>query len=362
MTEPTFEIISIDRVVSTMENNSRSVLGDIQDLTESIKAVGVMEPILVKNLENDKDQVEVFAGYKRLAASKLAKKDNIPVIIHSRESITPEIALTLNLAENVQRENLNPMDEAKALRKLRVVHEMSDEDICARVGIRKSRLDQRFRLLEFPDDLQNAVSDDHVSMAAAFEIAKLPDKKHKKYIKLATELKGEHLKRMVKKELDKIAARAEKGDSNGTEKDDAAKEESAAFTELSRSNRKHTHILASYIKLDDAKQDEIKSVNWRAMELDDLKVVTSLFDSLVDSLPNQLEFNVKAEAELVEIVEKGEATLDKDSPIVRQALIEAVKNRSQELAMEGVPKGGKRPKVSYAMVKKALDEFYGTGE
>lgn len=353
-----FQEVSIEKVVRSTGINSRTNLGDLKDLAESIKAVGVKEPILVKDLENDKGDLEVFAGFRRLAASKLAKKETIPVLIYPKAEVTPKLAMVLNLTENVQREDLNPMDEANALMRLRTQHGMTDEDICAKVGIRKSRLDQRFRLLSMPEELQKALEEDKISMSAALEISKLPEGKHKRYIKLASELKGERLKKMVEKELEKIANKAERENGADSAGDEGKKEESSAYTELSRINRKHTSLLAKHFKFDEKMVDEVKSINWRAMELEDLKIVTNLFDTLVDILPNQVEFNDKAEQEIVELVEKGEKKLDLDSPIVRQALIKAIKARAEDMASEKVPQG-KRPKVSYAVAKNAIDEFYG---
>ena len=352
---PELQQIPLDRVLTPTENNTRTSLGDLKDLTASIKEVGVKEPILVKNLENDRNEVEVFAGFRRVGASKLAEKKTIPAIVYPRKSVTKKLALVLNITENVQREDLNPIDEAQAFMKLRTEHKLSDDDICSGIGVRKSRLYQRLRLLELPINIKNALKEDKISMVAALEIGKLPEGKQSKYIKLANELRGEHLRKMIEKELERIRQKTGTAE-KPPEKDSKEKEDSAAYTELSRSNRKHADVLAKHFKLDAKEIDEIKSVNWRAMELEDLKVVTRLFDTLVDIVPNQLEFNEKAEQEIVAAVEQGKG-LDLEASVVRQALIQSIKHRAEEQTLESAPKG-KRPKVSYAITKSVLDEFF----
>jgi ParB/RepB/Spo0J family partition protein len=102
-------------LIDVPEENSRSDSPRIQELAADIKLRGLLQPIVVTNGGDEKKPYRVVAGFRRLAALKLLKVKEIPVVIRSADTITAFD----NLAENIQREQLHPMDEAQRLRDLR---------------------------------------------------------------------------------------------------------------------------------------------------------------------------------------------------------------------------------------------------
>ena len=97
----------------------RSYMDDaaLQTLADSIKSQGIMQPILVRqiNPESAADQYEIIAGERRWRASQIAGIDTVPVLVRE---IADEAALAMALIENIQRENLNPLEEAQGVRRL----------------------------------------------------------------------------------------------------------------------------------------------------------------------------------------------------------------------------------------------------
>jgi len=130
----------------------------LEDLIASIKQKGVITPITVKQ---DKDNFILIAGERRLRASKLAGLKQIPgyVVTISDESEMMEIALI----ENIQRENLNPIDEAEGYAILQRKFNRSQSDIASAVGKKRVTISNALRLLKLPSDIKNSLWDRKVS-------------------------------------------------------------------------------------------------------------------------------------------------------------------------------------------------------
>ena len=94
----------------------------LNELAESIKAQGVMQPIVVRAISSDR--FEIVAGERRWRASQIAGLDSIPGLVRD---ISDETAIAMALIENIQRENLNPMEEARALKRLQAEFELSQQ-------------------------------------------------------------------------------------------------------------------------------------------------------------------------------------------------------------------------------------------
>ena len=125
--------------------------GKMKELAQSIKSHGIIQPLVVSQKGTS---LELIAGERRLQAAKLAGLQKIPVII--REAQERE-KLELALIENIQRHDLNPIEEARAYRKLSDNFEMSQEEIADKVGKSRSAVANKIRLLGLPVEIQKAL-------------------------------------------------------------------------------------------------------------------------------------------------------------------------------------------------------------
>lgn len=125
----------------------------IQELASSIKATGVLQPVLVRRL--GADGYELVAGERRLRAAKVAGLGRIPAVI--REVGDREM-MELSLVENIQRENLNPIEEAKAYSTLVNKVGMTHDQVSERVGKQRVSITNALRLLDLPVEVQDMVS------------------------------------------------------------------------------------------------------------------------------------------------------------------------------------------------------------
>ena len=114
----------------------------LQELADSIKAQGVMQPIVVRSI--GADRYEIVAGERRWRASQLAALDTIPAIVRD---ISDETAIAMALIENIQRENLNPLEEARALQRLQTEFDLSQQEVATAVGKSRPVIANLMRLL-----------------------------------------------------------------------------------------------------------------------------------------------------------------------------------------------------------------------
>ena len=114
----------------------------LQELADSIKAQGVMQPIVVRSI--GADRYEIVAGERRWRASQLAALDTIPAIVRD---ISDETAIAMALIENIQRENLNPLEEARALKRLQTEFDLSQQEVATAVGKSRPVIANLMRLL-----------------------------------------------------------------------------------------------------------------------------------------------------------------------------------------------------------------------
>lgn len=132
----------------------------LQELANSIKKQGVVQPIVVRTLKGT-DTYEIIAGERRWRATQLAGLHEIPVII---KEVTDQTAMCLALIENIQREDLNPMDEARALSRLLQEFEMTHDTAAEAVGRSRSSVSNLLRLLELHVDVQKLLETGKLEM------------------------------------------------------------------------------------------------------------------------------------------------------------------------------------------------------
>ena len=140
----------------------------LQELANSIKEQGIVQPLIVRERDGD---FELIAGERRWRAAQLAGLAQAPVIVRKADD---RAALELALIENLQRENLNPMEEALGYRQLVQQFQLSQEEAAAKVGKSRVAVANALRLLNLPSDVQSWVRDARLSVGHAKVILGLP--------------------------------------------------------------------------------------------------------------------------------------------------------------------------------------------
>lgn len=157
----------------------------LKELAESIKENGVFQPIIVKKSIKGYD---VIAGERRLRASKLAGKKTIPAIIRQ---ISDEKMAEIALLENLQRENLNPLEEAKAYKSLIEKLNLTQEQLAKKVSKSRSHITNMLGLLRLPGEVQDMVTTGKLTMGHARALSKIEDKEQ--IVKLAEDIQDKGL-------------------------------------------------------------------------------------------------------------------------------------------------------------------------
>ena len=162
--------IPLDEIdVSGSQPRRRFVDETIAELAQSIASHGVLQPILVEPMGS---RYRIIAGERRFRAARRAGLRRIPALV--RRS-TDDERLTLALIENIQREDLTPLEEAQAYRRLIDVSGMSQEDLAARVGKHRSTIANSVRLLGLPLEVQDALTDGTISAGHARALLMIPN-------------------------------------------------------------------------------------------------------------------------------------------------------------------------------------------
>lgn len=143
----------------------------LEELAGSIKEKGIIQPLVV--VSNGDGSYGLIAGERRLRASKLIGLLEVPVVI--REVSGDDELLELALIENVQRQDLNPIEEAEAYEKLIKIFSYTQEQAAARVGKKRSTVTNRLRLLQLPEFIQNDISEKKITEGHARAILRLAD-------------------------------------------------------------------------------------------------------------------------------------------------------------------------------------------
>lgn len=141
----------------------------LQELADSIKQFGLLQPILV---QDRKDHYEIIAGERRWRAAKIAGLKEVPVIIKNLEE--REI-VEISLIENIQRENLNPIEEAQAYKRLLTEFNLKQDEVAERVSKSRTAVTNSMRLLKLCDEVQQMVIDDMISTGHARAILSIED-------------------------------------------------------------------------------------------------------------------------------------------------------------------------------------------
>ena len=175
----------------------------ITELAESIKEHGVIQPILVRRLG---DKYEIIAGERRYKASLLAGKRTIPAIVAElNDKDSAEVALI----ENVQRQDLTPIEEAVSYRKILDMGYLTQEQLADKLGKTQSTVSNKLRLLNLDDDVQEALLDEKISERHARSLLKIDSKQQQREI-----LEKIIKERLTVKKTDELINKILKGEEN----------------------------------------------------------------------------------------------------------------------------------------------------
>lgn len=141
----------------------------LEELASSIKAQGVMQPIVVRPIADER--YEIIAGERRWRASQLAGLDMIPAVVRD---VPDEAAIAMALIENIQREDLNPIEEAIALQRLQQEFELTQQQVADAVGKSRVTITNLLRLMALPDDVKLLLERGDIEMGHARALLGLP--------------------------------------------------------------------------------------------------------------------------------------------------------------------------------------------
>jgi ParB family chromosome partitioning protein len=154
--------VDLDSIVpGPMQPRTHFDEASLQGLADSIRSHGIVQPLLVRRRG---DGFELIAGERRWRAARLAGITRVPVVV---KEVPDESLLEIALIENIQRENLNPIEEAQAYKKLIETVGLTQEALASRVGRDRSYITNYLRLLRLPDDLQQLVKEGRLSTGHA---------------------------------------------------------------------------------------------------------------------------------------------------------------------------------------------------
>ena len=150
----------------------------LQELADSIAAQGVIQPIVVRPIDNGR--YEIIAGERRWRASQLASLQEIPVVVHE---VDDQTAMAMALIENIQRDDLNPLEEATALHRLLNEFGLTHQQIAQAVGKSRTAVTNFLRLLELAEPVKQMLELRHIDMGHAKALLGLRDKQQIKAAK-----------------------------------------------------------------------------------------------------------------------------------------------------------------------------------
>lgn len=218
----------------------------LQELSESIKVQGIIQPITVRQIDNNKYQL--ISGERRLQASKMAGLTKIPAYVRTAND---QQMLEMALIENIQRENLNAIEIALSYQRLMTECSLKQEQLGDRVGKNRTTVNNYMRLLKLPPDIQAAVRDTKISMGHARALVNVDSQEEQLQL----------FKRILVEELSvRKVEEAVRNLSNAPEDDEKPKRNTVIKQEITSLQSK----LASYfgskvtIKADDKHKGEIK--------------------------------------------------------------------------------------------------------
>ena len=148
----------------------------LEELTASIKSQGVIQPLIVRKTSTG--NFELVAGERRLRASKMAGLTEVPIVV---KDLSDEEIIKMGLIENLQREDLNPLDEAKGIQRLQQEFNVTQEDLGLSLGKSRTAITNSLRLLQLAKPVQTMLEEGSLSMGHARPLLTLPEAIQEKF-------------------------------------------------------------------------------------------------------------------------------------------------------------------------------------
>ena len=205
--DKTFKLINISSVKANPQQPRKNFAKEeLENLSASIKSEGVLQPILVR--EKNKDLFEIIAGERRWRAAQIAGIHQIPAVI---KQMNDEEATQAALIENIQREDLNPIEEARAYKTILESDGVNYDNLSNAIGKSKSHISNTIRLLELDIKILNYIQDGKISMGHARALIGVPNA-----IDLADEIIN---KKLSVREIERNTSKYKKARRKSTTKD-----------------------------------------------------------------------------------------------------------------------------------------------
>ncbi|MBL0848739.1 MAG: ParB/RepB/Spo0J family partition protein [Candidatus Liberibacter ctenarytainae] len=258
------QYIPIHNIVPNPHNPRDSFdLEELQDLANSIICHGIVQPIIVRPI--NKNLYEVIAGERRLRAAKLAQLSEIPVIVRN---IDDKSSLEIAIIENVQRKDLNPLEEALGYEKLISEHGYTQNDLGSIIGKSRSHISNILRLLKLPDSVKEMILAGDLSLGHARALILTQDPFSLAKTVVSEKLSVRDTEELVKKIENKEKSLKRSLDNNIRENNDLSKLENKLSSNLGlnvsikcRNNKGHVRIKYNTIKQLDLICSLLESIN-----------------------------------------------------------------------------------------------------
>ena len=228
----------------------------LEELADSIKQHGIVQPIVVTK---QKDYYEIIAGERRWRAAKIAELKEVPVVI---KEYSPQEVMEVALIENIQREDLNPVEEARAYQHLIEEYNLKQEEVAKKVSKNRSTITNAIRLLKLPEPILNMLVTGELSSGHARAILAINDKD--KQIKIAEKVVKDHL---TVRDVEKLSK--EKEEKTPTAKQKKKLPQEAIYEDL---EKKLTQALGTKVMINrkNATQGKIEIEYYSTDELDSI--------------------------------------------------------------------------------------------
>lgn len=160
-----YRLLSVDAIQRGRYQPRRDLEpGALEELADSIRAQGIMQPIVVRSVEGNMERFEIIAGERRWRAGQMAGLTEIPVLVRE---VPDEAAIAMALIENIQRENLNPIEEAVALQRLQQEFELTQQQVAKAVGKSRSTIANLLRLMKLEEEVKKMLDYGDLEMGHA---------------------------------------------------------------------------------------------------------------------------------------------------------------------------------------------------
>ncbi|MCW9054679.1 MAG: ParB/RepB/Spo0J family partition protein [Candidatus Pacebacteria bacterium] len=297
----------------------------LSDLADSIRQYGVLQPLVVTRYEIEKEdgglatEYELIAGERRLRASRLAGLAQVPVLIRAQED-SSKAKLELAIIENLQREDLNPVDRARAFRRLADEFKLKHTEIGKKVGKSREYVSNTLRLLTMPEEMQVALAEGKITEGHTRPILMLSDKEDEQH----TLFKEILYKKLTVREAESIARRAAQNR--------VRKREYTMTPELLELENQLTERLGTRVQIE--KREAGGRVHIDYFTLEDLRAILEKIEGERTANGEEKGFLSRLAAFAAQEPQKGETTESREEVAIEEQLTHTEASEAEELPID----------------------------